>query len=175
MATSKTGSGSGAQSSVEGGSATTKDAAGKSAPKGAGAKDAIKAATKAATKAAGKAAGTVKRAATGASAPDLRSEARGFVSGRPNGWSHDDWIGFLEELRGRGHNVDDKEAIGSTLERERLAHVLEKVPGIGTQRVRAITDRYGNIWRLKEASADDLARDANIPRPLAERIVESVR
>ena len=52
---------------------------------------------------------------------------------------------------------------------------LEKVPGLGAQRVKSISERYGNVWRLKEASADDLARDANVPRPLAERIVESVR
>lgn len=168
MATSKTG-GSGAQKSAgePAGGAAAKKGAGKSAAKAAGAK--------APAKTAGKSAGTAKRAATRGGQPDLRSEARGFVSGRPHGWTHDDWMGFLEDLRSRGHNVEDKDAIGSVLERERLAHLLEKVPGIGTQRVNAITTRYGNIWRLKEASADELAREVNVPRPLAERIVESVR
>jgi hypothetical protein len=107
--------------------------------------------------------------------PDLRADARGFVSGRPQGWNHDEWLGFLEDLRQRGHNVEDRDAIGSLLERERLGVMLEKVPGIGAQRVRSIADHYGNVWRLKDASADELSRDAKIPRPLAERILDSVR
>jgi len=106
---------------------------------------------------------------------DLRSEARGFVAGRPQGWNHDEWLSFLDDLRQRGHNVEDRDAIGSLLERERLGVVLERVEGISAQRVRAIADRYGNVWRLKDASPEELAREAKIPQPLAERILESVR
>ena len=115
------------------------------------------------------------RKSTAAGQPDLRSDARAFVRGRPGGWDHDEWLGFLEDLRQRGHNIEDREAIGSVLEKERLGAVLEKVPGIGAQRVRSIAERYGNVWRLKEANPDELAREAGIPRPLAERIVESIR
>jgi hypothetical protein len=106
---------------------------------------------------------------------ELGGVVRGFVSGRPQGWNHDEWLGFLEDLRSRGHNVEDRDSIGSMLERERLAQALAKVPGIGAQRVQAIAERFGNLWRLKDAGAEELAREANIPRPLAERIADSVR
>lgn len=163
---------------VDGG--TGNAAGGSAAGKGAAAKGAAGGKTAAGAKSAAgaKGASAAKTATRGAKAGgqnDLRSDARSFAAGRPDGWSHEDWLSFLEELRDRGHNIEDREAIGSMLERERLSLALEKVQGIGPQRVRSIAEKYGNVWRLKETSADDLARDASIPRPLAERIIESMR
>lgn len=102
---------------------------------------------------------------------NLRKELRDFASTRPHGWSHDDWLRFLDELRARGHDVNDRDEIGSQLERERLALALERVRGVGPQRVRAIVDRYGYLWRLKETSVEQLAREANVPRAVAEEVI----
>lgn len=161
----------GGTGNAAGGSAGSKSAGAKVAARG---KTAAGAKSAAGTKGAS-AAKTATRGAKAGGQNDLRSDARSFAAGRPDGWSHDDWLSFLEELRDRGHNIEDREAIGSLLERERLSLALEKVQGIGPQRVRSIAEKYGNVWRLKETSADDLARDASIPRPLAERIIESMR
>ena len=49
----------------------------------------------------------------------------------------------MDDLRQRGHNVEDRDAIGSMLERERLGVVLERVEGISAPRVRVIAERYG--------------------------------
>lgn len=173
MATKKTdstGGNQGGAAAKKTGSASKTTSAQKSAPaakSGSPQKSAQKSAP------AKRAGGGAKSASGGG--PDLRADVRGFVSGRPQGWNHDEWLSFLEDLRGRGHNIEDRDAVGSLLERERLSVILEKVPGIGAQRVRSVAERYGNVWRLKDASADELSRDANIPRPLAERILDSVR
>lgn len=106
--------------------------------------------------------------------PDLQKDLRAFASGRPDGWGHDDWLHFLEDLEQRGHNVNDRDAIGSMLERERLVLALEKVPGVGPRRVQAIADRYGYLWRLRETDADQLAREAKVPRGVAERVIGAI-
>ena len=176
MATKKTDStdgGRGGAAAKKTGSASKTASAQKSAPaaqSGAGQKSATKSSQKSAQKSA-----PAKRAGGSRGGLDLKSEARGFVTGRPQGWNHDEWLGFLDDLRQRGHNVEDRDAIGSMLERERLGAMLERVEGISPQRVRSISERYGNVWRLKDANAEELARDAKIPQPLAERILESVR
>lgn len=105
---------------------------------------------------------------------DLRADLREFARGRPQGWNHEEWLGFVEHLRGRGHNINDQEAIGSLLERERIGVLLEKVPGLGAQRIRALSDAFGNVWRLREADADEIARTAKIPRDVAQRVVDTL-
>ena len=132
----------------------------------------------------GKGAGAAKPAAkraTGAgraggtpTGPDLQRALRDFAAARPNGWNHDDWTNFLQELESRGHNINDRDQIGAMLERERVMVLLEKVQGIGPQRVRSVADKYGSVWRLREASADDIAREAGVPRSLAEKLHQAV-
>ena len=134
--------------------------------------------TRSATKAAGngpaRAAGGTR---TGAKkgAPDLRKDLRDFAGARPDGWGHEDWLKFLEDLQARGHNINDRDAIGSMLERERLALALERIPGVGPQRVRSIADRYGYLWRLRETDADQLSREANVPKNVAEKVLDALR
>lgn len=123
----------------------------------------------------GTAAGGAKRAAPRAKKPDLRSDLRDFAAARPHGWGHEDWVSFLDDLRERGHNVEDRDQVGHMLEQERLSLVLEKVPGMGAQRVRSIAEKFGNLWQLRQADADRIAREANVPRPLAEKVAEAVR
>jgi hypothetical protein len=106
--------------------------------------------------------------------PDLTRDLRDFASGRPNGWDHSDWESFLEHLRGRGHDTSNADAIGLSLERERLALALGKVEGVGPQRVRALADRFTTLWSLRNAEVEEIASAANIRRDLAERIKASV-
>lgn len=109
------------------------------------------------------------------SGPDLQKDVRDFAVARPGGWSHDDWLQFLDDLQSRGHNINDRDAIGSMLERERLTIALQRIPGVGPQRVKSIADKYGYLWRLRETDADQLAREANLPRSVAEKVVAGLR
>jgi hypothetical protein len=122
--------------------------------------------------------GTGSRARRGAppksDGADLRSDLREFAKGRPQGWNHEEWLGFIEQLRGKGHNINDQEAIGSMLERERIGVLLEKVPGLGAQRIRSLAEAFGNVWRLREADADQIARTAKLPRDVAQRVVDTL-
>jgi hypothetical protein len=121
--------------------------------------------------------GAARKTGAGADkkAASLKKDLRDFAGARPDGWSHDDWLRFLDDLKDRGHNINDRDEIGSMLERERLALALERIPGVGPQRVRSIADRYGYLWRLRETDADQLAREADVPRPVAEKVLDALR
>lgn len=107
--------------------------------------------------------------------PQLKDELRDFAKGRPEGWNHQEWLGFLEHLKSQGHNIHDHEAIGTMLERERINVLLEKVPGLGPQRIGALAERFGTVWRLRAAGVEELAAAAKLPRPLAERVADAMR
>jgi excinuclease UvrABC nuclease subunit len=107
---------------------------------------------------------------TRARQPKLSKDLRDFASGRPEGWNHDDWLAFLESLQSRGHNIEDREAIGLALERERLDLALSGVKGVGPQRKKALIERYGNVWNLRNADPAEIAAVGNLPRPLAEQV-----
>ncbi len=109
------------------------------------------------------------------SGSDLRSEMRDFVTARPGGWDHEDWSSFLEHLRSRGHAVEDDGAVGTALERERLAMCLEKVPGMGPARVRKVVETFGRVWEVRTASVDDISARTGLPRNLAEQVAAAVR
>ena len=49
--------------------------------------------------------------------------------------------------------INDRDQIGSMLEKERLALALERIPGLSAPRARTIAERYGYLWRLKETDA----------------------
>jgi hypothetical protein len=49
----------------------------------------------------------------------LGSELDRFVSEHPDGWNHDDWLGLLGNLRDRGFETSDPDAIGLALEGRR--------------------------------------------------------
>ncbi|HEV2148636.1 MAG TPA: helix-hairpin-helix domain-containing protein, partial [Longimicrobiaceae bacterium] len=102
---------------------------------------------------------------------DLRGELRDFARSRPGGWGHDEWQGLLGDLRGRGHDVSDEGAVGMQLERERLAHQLEDVGGLG-KKADALVDRFETVYSLRQASVDDIASVKGIDRQLAERVKE---
>jgi excinuclease ABC subunit C len=101
---------------------------------------------------------------------NLRADLREFVSARPKGWNHDQWLGLLDDLRGRGHDVSDASSVGMSLERERLAVQLEQIPGMGPRRVEALVGRYHTLYSLRQADAAELAELPGMNRALAERV-----
>jgi hypothetical protein len=109
-----------------------------------------------------------------AAAPDLKADLREFVTARPGGWSHDDWLAFLDHLRERGHDTSDPEALGLALERERLASILERVPGMGPKRVSAVVDRYETVWSAARAQVDEIAALPGMNRALAEKVRQAL-
>ena len=101
---------------------------------------------------------------------NLRKDLRDFAAARPQGWSHDDWLNFLESLKDRGHDIRDRDAIGIALEKERLDLALSRTRGMGPQRRQSLVERYGSIWSLRNADVDEIAATARIPRNLAESV-----
>jgi hypothetical protein len=101
---------------------------------------------------------------------NLRADLREFVSARPKGWNHAEWLRLLDDLSGRGHDVSDASAVGMSLERERLAVHLEAIPGMGPRRVEALVGRYHTLYSLRQAEASELAELPGMNRALAERV-----
>jgi hypothetical protein len=104
----------------------------------------------------------------------LQADLRAFAIARPAGWNHEDWMAFLAHLNEKGHDVSDQQAIGTRLERERLAVALEAIEGLGPKRVHSLTDRFQTMWSMRHAQAADVATVAGMTRPLAERVVQQM-
>jgi hypothetical protein len=127
-----------------------------------------------ARKAPAKKSGSASARAGAGKRPDLTRDLRDFAAARPQGWEHGDWESFLGYLGERGHDTSNADAIGLALERERLALALQRVEGVGPQRVRALTDRFVTVWNMRNADVEEIAAIAKIRRDLAERIKTSV-
>jgi hypothetical protein len=106
--------------------------------------------------------------------PDLRADLRAFVTARPGGWGHDDWIAFLDHLRERGHDTSDPGSIGLALERERLAATLEPIVGMGPRRVQALVERYDTLYSACRAGVDEIAALPGMNRSLAEKVRQAL-
>jgi hypothetical protein len=107
--------------------------------------------------------------------PDLRADLRAFITARPAGWGHDDWVAFLDHLRERGHDTSDEDGLGLALERERLAAALENVQGMGPRRVETVVGRYDTLWSAREADVEELCRLPGMNRALAEKVRQALR
>jgi hypothetical protein len=182
MATRKNAGGAGANQNgddsqkVSGDAAAKKSPARKSPAKKAPASKAATKSSPAAKQPAKKSAGGGAAAETSRSkAPDLTKDLRDFASGRPQGWSHDDWESFLGHLSRRGHDTSNADAIGLALERERLALALQQVDGLKSQQVKAIANRFATLWSLRNAEVEEIEAAGKIPREMAERIKRSVQ
>jgi hypothetical protein len=172
MATRKSGGTEETQGGKAGGSrasATKRAASAKGAQPAAGDVGA-KAKTGRASKPAAGAKSTGPSAGAGAAGGDMRSQLRDFAGTHRQGWGHQEWSGLLDRLRDSGHDVSDTDAVGLGLERERLALLLEEIPGVGPQRVRSIVDSFARLWDLQQASVEEIAERANVPRSLAEKV-----
>jgi excinuclease UvrABC nuclease subunit len=108
---------------------------------------------------------------------ELKTRTRDFVGRHPHGWSHDQWLGLLAELRDAGVDTHDHEAIGAALEHERLLVVLESagVKGLGPKRREALAARFGRLWDLRHASVEEIAALPSFHRGLAEAVHQSLR
>ncbi len=107
-------------------------------------------------------------------AHDLNPEIRRFAEEHPQGWGHDEWLDFLSSLAASGHDVSDSSGIGLALEHHRLALILQRmeIKGLGKKRIEAVADRFGTLWNLMNASAEEVAQLPSIPRSLAEQILD---
>lgn len=107
----------------------------------------------------------------------MEKHLRAFIEAHPDGWGHDAWIGLLSELDSEGYDVGDPDAIGRELERERLAWELRRrnVPGLGPKRIGAVVDRFGSLWSLRQAEAEEIAEIKTIHGKLAEKVHAAVR
>ncbi len=104
----------------------------------------------------------------------LQADLRAFAIARPGGWNHEDWLGFLDFLREKGHDLSAPEEIGSRLERERLGVVLSGIQGIGPKRVDALVNRFNTLYSARHASVEEFA-GAGLPRADAERVVRELQ
>lgn len=59
--------------------------------------------------------------------------------------------------------------------RRSLSSRLAEIPGVGPKRRSAMIKRFGSLKRLSNASVDDLSALPEIPKDLAEQIVESLK
>ncbi|NNL29652.1 MAG: hypothetical protein HKO77_01450 [Gemmatimonadetes bacterium] len=107
----------------------------------------------------------------------MEKQLQTFIEAHPEGWDHEAWLGLLAELEDAGHDVSNMEAIGWELERERLAWELRRkdVPGLGPKRIDAVVDRFGTLWSLQHAEADDIAEIKTIHGKLAQKVRAAVR
>ncbi|HEY0024954.1 MAG TPA: hypothetical protein VGB24_18715 [Longimicrobium sp.] len=104
----------------------------------------------------------------------LQADLRAFAIARPGGWNHEDWLGFLDSLRQKGHDLSAPEEIGSRLERERLGVVLSGIQGIGPKRVDALVNRFHTLYSARHASVEEFA-GAGLPRADAERVLRELQ
>ena len=56
-----------------------------------------------------------------------------------------------------------------------LSSRLDEIPGVGPKRQAALIKRFGSLKQLARASVDEISSLSEIPRPLAERIVETLQ
>ena len=103
----------------------------------------------------------------------LDSEVQRFVDEHPDGWSHEDWGYFLAQLSANQVDITDVDQVGARLEAERLRRVLltAGVDGLGPKRVDAIVEKFGSVWNLRQAHAEQVASIPTIPRRLAEETI----
>ena len=107
----------------------------------------------------------------------MQRQIQAFVEAHPDGWGHHEWLGLLADLESAGEDVSDAEAIGARLEEERLGATLRGfgVKGLGPKRIEAVVDRFGTLWSLSQASADDIAEIKTIPSALAGQVAAAAK
>lgn len=109
-----------------------------------------------------------------APASNLEIHLRSFASGRPDGWSHDEWLALLGQLTERGYDTSNPDSIGLHLERERIVLWVSAIRGVGPRRAEAVADAYASLWQLAHADPLEIAARARIPFFLANAIRDSL-
>ena len=106
----------------------------------------------------------------------MMNQLRDFVDTHPDGWDHQSWLNLLASLKDAGVDVSNTEEIGLALERTRLAATLKgkKVQGLGPKRIQAVVDRFGTLWNLRHASAEEIAEIPTIHADLAGKVRDAL-
>ena len=102
----------------------------------------------------------------------FRERLHDFALAHAEGWNHQEWLSLLAELTDAGVDTGDPDAIGAALERERVLVFLEQagVKGLGPKRREALVDRFGGLWALRHATAEEIAEIPTFHRGLAEAV-----
>jgi hypothetical protein len=104
----------------------------------------------------------------------MKKQLKDFVQSHPEGWGHGEWLGLLTRLGNEGVDVSDADAVGLALERTRLEWELGRrsVKGLGPKRSVALVDHFETLWKLRQASVDDIAGVPSLNRDLAEKVFQ---
>lgn len=99
----------------------------------------------------------------------LAKEVRVFLEAHADGWSHEDWLGFIHHLNHSGFDTTNEDGIGLALERARLDRTLMKlkIRGLGPKRIEAIGDRFGTLWNLRHAPSEAIDDVGGLPTAIA--------
>jgi hypothetical protein len=103
----------------------------------------------------------------------MSARLNAFVESHPSGWNHEEWLALLADLGEGGTDVSNPDAIGAELEKARITWELKRrgVPGLGRKRLEAISNRFGTLHELQNATVEELARVPGMNRALAEKVL----
>lgn len=106
-----------------------------------------------------------------------RSEERFFLPGRKNPVvlrQGSPALFMLERLRDEAHRFAI--TYHRKLRRQAtLRSTLEDIPGVGTQRRKALLRHFGSLKKIRQATLQQLEEMPGLPKPLARRIFEALR
>jgi excinuclease ABC subunit C len=106
-----------------------------------------------------------------------RSEDRVFVPGQSNPISlkpNSNVLFLLQRVRDEAHRfaITYHKALRT---RQTLRSVLDRIPGIGAQRKRALLRAFGSLKRIEEARLEDLLQVPSVNEKLAREILETLK
>ena len=107
---------------------------------------------------------------------EMAREILAFVDAHPNGWSEDDWSGFLRHLGTSGLDASDHDGIGLALERARVQNVLKAagVKGLGPKRIEAIAMEFSFLPQLRDTHPDEVAARTGVPKKLVHEVFSRI-
>ncbi|MFQ5904549.1 MAG: excinuclease ABC subunit UvrC, partial [Candidatus Binatia bacterium] len=106
-----------------------------------------------------------------------RSEERVFLPGQSNPVilkRNSNALFLLQRVRDEAHRFAITYHKGLRT-RQTLYSVLDKIPGIGSARKRALLRTFGSIKRIEEATLDDLLKVPSINEKIAQEILDTLR
>ena len=107
---------------------------------------------------------------------ELARELMAFVDVHAEGWSHDEWLELLHNLKNAGFDTSKEDDIGMALERARLARTLRQmgIKGLGPKRIEAVADRFGTLWNLKHAPPEAVDEIQGLPSDVIHHLREGL-
>jgi hypothetical protein len=107
---------------------------------------------------------------------EMAREILAFLESRPDGWSNEDWVGFLHHLGHSGFDVSDPDGIGLALERARVETALKAsgIKGLGPKRIEAIAAEFSFLPQLRDTDPDEVAARTGVPRKLVHEVLSKI-